>query len=373
MRRCAMSEGSPSKIILDTDIGYLNDDAIALMIALASADIELLGVTLVAGNYDLQQEIVDTLSLLDVLDRADLPVYAGADRPLLHQRGDYEELSWGKWATFGEVNVPARGYPQAELRPGHASKFIIDTVRKYPGQVTVVAVGPLTNVALAFAQDPEIASLLKGLVIMGGAVSSLEFGSGNVTPTAEFNLWVDPEASARVFSAGAPTRLVPLNVTRRLTYTADFHERLMDHHQGVVAQLIDERMGPFFAGSQRDVGSAHFSNYGLCDASALIAALKPGLFEFIETNIQIDLSNGPAKGTCYCYVIRDLDDAVLESAKGATSGLIQPSVLPGAVSRPGRVQVAIGADVAAVREQCLIRLQAGCTTLGQPIDRKVPR
>ena len=193
--------GASLKIIYDTDIGWMNDDCIALLFALHCPEIEVLGVTPVMGNYDLAYEVACALRLTEVAGHAHIPVAAGFDRPLLHERGSYADQMWGKWATFEKGFTLPPGHPRLKADPRHAVDFIIDTLRANPGEVTLVAVGPLTNVAIALRKAPDIAALAKRVVVMGGGINLFPGGWGNSTPLAEFNFWVDPEA-ARIVMRG---------------------------------------------------------------------------------------------------------------------------------------------------------------------------
>ena len=182
-----MSE--PTPILLDCDPGH--DDAIALLLALASPELELLGVTTVAGNQTLEKTTANALRVLEFVGRGDVPVAAGAGRPLARELfvADYVHGESG-------LDGPALPEPQGEPVAQHAVDFLAERVLGSERPVTLVAVGPLTNVALLLARYPQEAAALERIVIMGGAIAE-----GNVTPAAEFNIYVDPEAAWRVFRA----------------------------------------------------------------------------------------------------------------------------------------------------------------------------
>lgn len=197
-------------IIIDTDPGQ--DDAIAILLALASPEIEVLGVTAVAGNVPLALTQANARRVVELAGRADVPVCAGADRPLIRPLVTAEYVH-GKTGLDG-ADLPA---PAGPLDPRHAADFIVETVMgREPGTVTLCPLAPLTNVALALAKEPRIASRLAGIVLMGGAMRE----GGNVTPAAEFNIYVDPEAAARVFACGANITFVPLDCTHQALTTA---------------------------------------------------------------------------------------------------------------------------------------------------------
>ena len=351
-----MTETIPT--ILDTDMGYLNDDSIALGVVLGSPEIELLGVSVVAGNLDHDQEVVDALSMLERFGRPEIPVWPGADRPLVHERGPYEARGWGRFATFTPVRHPLGRPPQGAASTERAATAISKAARERPGELTLIAIGPFTNLALAFALDPELPGLLRRLVLMGGAVPSFPGGAGNVTPTAEFNVWVDPEAAAMVFRAPVETLLVTLNVTRQVAYTPQFHRELL-RRGGVAANMLGERMGAFFDAGADDRDVANFSNYGLTDSTAVVAALRSDLFEIRRMTAQVDLGHGPAYGTTYLYHPGDLDQAKVDNLPGVWDAFIQPHPLGGAVSAPVELDVAWRCrDPDAVRAECLARLCA---------------
>jgi|SRR6185437_294059 len=349
----AVETDYPIMAIIDTDIGFLNDDGLALLLALSSDEFEVLGVTVVAGNFDRDQEVVDALSLLEVVDRLDVGVYPGADRPLVHNRLSYEDGVWGKWATFREPTLPLGRPPAGAARAVHAANFIVEAVRARPREVTILCLGPLTNIALALRIAPEIAGLVRRLVIMGGAVASLSGGSGNLTPTAEFNFWVDPEAAQITLSSGAPVLVVPLNVVRKLRYSDDMHRRIIAA-EGPVAELLDAKMSGFFDG-RPDPDGEDFCRYGLCDPVTVVAAFRPDLFSVLPAFMEVDLSHGMAYGTSYTYVVGDVTNAAPEHELSTFNGFVQPQTLPGTLNA-ARVMVAIDLQVDVVTELCVQRL-----------------
>ena len=182
------------KIIIDTDPGQ--DDAVAILLALASPELEVLGITCVAGNVPLPLTARNALVVCELAGRRDIRVFAGCDRPMKRKLVTAEYVH-GKTGLDG-IALPDPAMPLAD---GHAVDFLIETLREEaPGTVTLCPIGPLTNIATAFARAPEIVPRVAEIVLMGGAY----FEVGNVTPAAEFNIYVDPEAAAAVFAAGAP-------------------------------------------------------------------------------------------------------------------------------------------------------------------------
>jgi purine nucleosidase len=197
---------TPHRIILDCDPGQ--DDALAMLLALASPDeIELLAVTAVAGNVPLALTEKNARKVLELAARTDIPVYKGCHRPLVETL-ETAEYVHGKTGLNG-VELPE---PSVALAPGHAVDAIIDIVMTAaPKSVTLCPTGPLTNVAMAMLKEPELAPRLKAIVLMGGAI-----GLGNVTPAAEFNIYVDPHAAKLVFESGVPLTMLGLDVTHRV-------------------------------------------------------------------------------------------------------------------------------------------------------------
>ena len=190
-------------IILDCDPGH--DDAIALLLALGSPELNLLGVTTVSGNQTLEKTTANAIRVLDYVGRDEVPVAAGADRPLVRDRHVAAEV-------HGETGLDGPDLPPASRPPeqAHAIDWIAMTLIARPGPVTLVPTGPLTNIALFLARYPELAGRVERIVLMGGAV-----GEGNVTPAAEFNIWADPEAAHRVFTSGIDLTMVGLDVTHQ--------------------------------------------------------------------------------------------------------------------------------------------------------------
>ena len=193
----------PTKIILDCDPGI--DDALAIAFAHGHPGIELTGITTVAGNVGLAKTTANALAVCEFIGAAGTPVTAGCAGPLLRPALDARQVH-GDSGLGGAVLPPAAASPA----PGHAIDYIIETVRAAPGEITLVATGPLTNIALAVRREPRLADWVRGFVIMGGSA-----GRGNVTPAAEYNIWADPEAAAAVFRAGWTVTMLGLDVTMR--------------------------------------------------------------------------------------------------------------------------------------------------------------
>ena len=199
------------RVILDVDTGV--DDALAIMLALRSPELEVLGITTVSGNVPVAQCTANTLLTLEVLDAPNVPVVSGAAVPLAKEAFTAAEVH----GTDGLGNVTARQpTPMRRATPG-AAEFLLEMIRRFPRELTLVATGPLTNVAMAIQRDREAMHGLHGITVMGGAIRV----PGNVGPTTEFNFAVDPEAAAIVLGAGLPLRLVPLDVTEQVVLSRE--------------------------------------------------------------------------------------------------------------------------------------------------------
>jgi purine nucleosidase len=220
---------APRRVILDTDIGTDVDDCLALALLLASPEIELIGISCVYGNVGKRAQIV--WKLLELSGNTHIPIYLGAEQTLLGIRKIY-------WPGHEGVGLVANDAPPAPTAAGHAVDFIIETVLANPGQITILAIGPLTNIGLALRKEPRIAQLLGGLMIMGGAIR----GPGQFhLPIAEHNIVCDPEAAQIVFSSAAPIHLVPLDVTTQVQIRLADVERIRavgtPYHTAVADQV----------------------------------------------------------------------------------------------------------------------------------------
>jgi len=270
------------KIIIDTDPGQ--DDAVAILTAFASPEIEVLGITAVAGNVPLALTARNARIVTELAGRADVPVFAGCDRPLARDLVTAEHVH-GKSGLDG----PPLPEPETALADAHAVDFIIDTLRARPGgNVTLCPLGPLTNIAAAFQRAPDIIGRVARIVLMGGAY----FEVGNITPAAEFNIFVDPEAAAIVFAAGAPVAVVPLDVTHKALVTAE---------RNAGFRLMGNRAGPIVAGwtdfferfDKQKYGSAGAPLHDPCVIAWLLA---PDLFSGREVNVEIECEGRWTRG-----------------------------------------------------------------------------
>ncbi len=266
---------APRNIIIDTDPGQ--DDAVAILLALASPEeINVLGITAVAGNVPLALTEVNTRIICELANKVDVKVFAGCDRPMGRPLVTAEYVH-GKTGLDGP-DLPA---PVMPLQDQHGVDFIIETLRSEPeGTVTLCPLGPLTNIATAFEKAPDIASRIQEIVLMGGAY----FEVGNVTPAAEFNIYVDPQAADIVFKSGAPIVVMPLDVTHKALVTKPRNDAFRDLNTPVgiaVAQMTD-----FFERFDKEkYGSAGAPLHDPCVTAYLIA---PHLFSGRHINVEIE-------------------------------------------------------------------------------------
>ncbi len=266
---------TPRKIIIDTDPGQ--DDAVAILLALASPEeIEVLGITAVAGNVPLPLTQKNARIVCELAGKPDTPVYAGCDAPIARKLVTAEHVH-GKTGLDG----PTLPDPTMPLQDQHAVDFIIETLRaEDEGTVTLCPLGPLTNIAVALKRAPDIAERIQEIVLMGGAY----FEVGNITPAAEFNIYVDPEAAKKVFACGAPITVMPLDVTHKALVTAERNAafRALGTHVGVaVAEMTD-----FFERFDKEkYGSAGAPLHDPCVTAYLI---RPDLFTGRHINVEIE-------------------------------------------------------------------------------------
>src|SRR5579871_5831944 len=203
------------RVIVDTDFALPpQDDGLALAFALNSPELDVIGITTVAGNYNVARASADALRMLEIAGRPEIKVYGGARRPLAHEPDAYARSHYGKWWSDDPAPAPPGGFARIALQPEPAADFIARTVTAAPGQIDILALGPLTNIATAMQRNPAVGKAIKRITIMGGAIASLPDGAGNATPNAEFNFWVDPEAARIVLRSGAAITLSPLRRRR---------------------------------------------------------------------------------------------------------------------------------------------------------------
>ena len=258
-------------LIMDVDTGV--DDALALLLALSSPEVELVGVSTVAGNVPLHRTTDNTLRLLQWAGRADVPVYAGAERPLVRDAVAAADV-------HGATGLGSAQLPKAHSSPaGDGVEFLLSTLQARPGEVTLVATGPLTNLTQAEARVPGVLRRARQVVIMGGAVGV----PGNVTPTAEFNFYADPHAAHQVLASGAELVLVGLDVTEQVW----LEQAALQACTGARAAFCQAACEPVIA-----FESAHYGFAGMHvhDPVALGAALWPQLFRTQQLWVDVETS-----------------------------------------------------------------------------------
>lgn len=266
---------SPRKIIIDTDPGQ--DDAVAILLALASPeDMEVLGITAVAGNVPLELTQKNARIVCELAGKPETKVFAGCARPLARSLVTAEHVH-GKTGLDG----PDLPDPTMPLQEQDAVDFIIDTLRhEAPGTVTLCPLGPLTNIATALQRAPDIAAKVQEIVLMGGAY----FEVGNITPTAEFNIYVDPEAAEIVFNAGIPLTVMPLDVTHKALVTKPRNDAF--RALGTPASVAVAQMTDFFERFDKEkYGSSGAPLHDPCVTAYLIA---PHLFSGRHINVEIE-------------------------------------------------------------------------------------
>jgi purine nucleosidase len=273
----------PTRIIIDTDPGQ--DDAVAILLALSSPEeIEVLGITTVAGNVGLAQNSRNALKVVELSGRTEVPVFAGCPTPLRRPLVTAEHVH-GRTGLDG----PELPEPQKRLESVHAVDFIIETLRAEPARtITLCALGPLTNIALALIKAPDIADHITQIVMMGGAY----FEVGNMTPAAEFNIFVDPEAADIVLRAGVPIVMASLDITHKVLST---HERIAAIH--ALGNRAGIAVADMLSFSERfDLAKYGWPGAPLHDPCTTAYLLQPDLFEGREINVSIEVQSDLTRG-----------------------------------------------------------------------------
>ncbi len=273
----------PRKIIIDTDPGQ--DDAVAILLALGSPEeLEVLGIVAVAGNVRVAQNAHNALQILEVAGRPDIPVYVGSERPMRQPlvTAEYVHGSTG-------LDGPTLPSPVTPLQAQHGVDYIIDALNAHaPGEITLCCLGPLTNIAMAMVKAPAIVPRIKEIVLMGGGC----FEGGNITPAAEFNIYVDPEAADVVFRSGVPITQIPLDVSHSMLTTKARVQLFRDigNRTGVVtAEMLD-----FF--ERFDVNKYGWDGGPLHDPCVIAYLLKPELFQGRLCNVAVETGSELTRG-----------------------------------------------------------------------------
>ncbi|NIA67141.1 nucleoside hydrolase [Pelagibius litoralis] len=296
---------APRPIIIDTDPGQ--DDAIAILLALASEELEVLGITVVAGNVPLRLTELNARKICELAGKPETQVFAGCARPLVRPLVTAEEVH-GKTGLDG----PDLPDPVMPLQEQHAVDWLVETLRAAPAAgITLCTLGPLTNVAAALVKAPDIAGKITEIVMMGGGF----FEGGNVTPAAEFNIYVDPHAAQVVFTSGIKTTMHPLDVTHKALMTRDWIDSL---------KTLGNRTGTAAAAMLDFYERFDMEKYGedggpLHDPCVLAYLLQPGLFQGRDCNVQVEIGSeltmgmtvvdwwGVSGRPANCHVINQID------------------------------------------------------------------
>jgi len=277
---------NPTRIIIDTDPGI--DDALAFLLALASPEIKLEALTTTQGNVTLEKATRNALSVLELARAGHIPVASGSVLPLVQPLRASADI-------HGESGIGNANLPEPHTKPvgKHAVDYLIERVLVEEGKLSIFPIGPLTNIAMAIRKEPEFAKAVKELVIMGGAI--LEHG--NVTPLAEFNIYVDPHAAHIVFHSGIPITLIPLDVTHKCLLKLEHIERLMKI-DSPISQFIKDAVEVYLKASF-ELG---FAGSALHDPLTLATIIAPELLTLTEYYVDVDISGGVSMGKTYADI-----------------------------------------------------------------------
>jgi purine nucleosidase len=289
-------------IILDCDPGI--DDALAIAFAAGSPEIELAALTTVAGNVELAKTTANALAVTSFVGLGSVPVTAGCATPLLRPALHAAHVH-GETGLGGAV-LPA---PARQPEPGHAIDFIIEAAAAAPGEITLVATGPLTNIGLALRREPRLASWVRDFVIMGGSASR-----GNVTPAAEFNIWADPEAAAIVFDAGWPSgvRMIGLDVTLLARATGAIQERMRTLGE-LGSRLLLPALAQYF--DSADDSAEPGAEPPVHDVCAIVAIADPSVFDYTPALVQVETHGRLTSG----MTVTDFSKSIIPNARVATA------------------------------------------------------
>lgn len=275
---------TPKRILIDTDPGI--DDALAILLALASPEIQLEGLTIVHGNCSRQAGTENALSILEQAQSRRVPVAMGFELPLVQPSLLAPE-------THGNTGMGYATFPPRVTEPieQHAVDFIIEKVLESPGEITLVAIGPLTNIAVAIRREPRIVEAVKELIIMGGAIRH----EGNTTPLAEFNTYVDPHAAHIVYHAGMPTTLVPLDVTYQCVLSRANVDQLLQVNSPISRLVADStRFYMEFHDEYQQIDGCVIN-----DPLALALVFAPDLVDTEELYVDVDIAGGVSMGKTF--------------------------------------------------------------------------
>ena len=277
----------PTQIIIDTDPGV--DDALAVLLALASPEIQLQALTTTQGNVTLAKATRNALSVLELACASRIPVASGSLLPLVQPLR-------ASAAVHGETGIGNSRLPEPKAQPvpQHAVDYLIERVLAEPKEISIFPIGPLTNIAMAIRKEPRFTNAVKELVIMGGAI--LEHG--NVTPQAEFNIYVDPHAAHIVFHSGIPITLIPLDVTHKCLLKQEHLNRLMKI-SSPISRFIRDAVEVYLDASF----ALGFGGSSLHDPLTLATIIAPELLTIKEYYVDVDISGGPSMGKTFADIL----------------------------------------------------------------------
>jgi purine nucleosidase len=277
---------NPRRIIIDTDPGV--DDAFTFLLALASPEIKLEALTTTQGNVTVEKATRNALSVLELGNASHIPVAQGSVLPLVqplrasaHVHGE---------SGIGNAELPE---PQATPVPGHAVDYLIDRVLSEPDEISIFPIGPMTNIAMAIRKEPRFAKAVRELVIMGGAIQE----AGNMTPLAEFNIYVDPHAAHIVFHSGIPMTLIPLDVTHKCLLKQEHVDRLMKV-DSPVTRFLRDAIDVYLKAS---IQLGH-EGCALHDPLTLATIIAPELLTMKEYYVDVDISGGVSMGKTFADI-----------------------------------------------------------------------
>ena len=276
----------PKRIIIDTDPGV--DDALTFLLALASPEVKLEALTTTQGNVTLEKATRNALSILELAQASHIPVAAGSVLPLV------EPLRASAY-VHGESGIGNSKLPEPKTNPvqTHAVDYLIERVLAEPNEISIFPIGPLTNIAMAIRKEPKFAKAVKELVIMGGAIQE----GGNMSPLAEFNIFVDPHAAHIVFHAGIPITLIPLDVTHQCLLKQEHVDRLMKINSPI-SRFVRDVLEVYLPSSQK----MGFEGSALHDPLTLATVIAPELLTLKEYYVDVDISGGVSMGKTFADI-----------------------------------------------------------------------
>ena len=268
------------KVVLDIDPGI--DDALAIILALNSPELDVMGITTVCGNTTIDMVVNNVFRILNFIDRLDIPVYKGAYKPIVNQLIMLNDIHGTD--GLGDIDIPTPNiYPK-----GNAIEFLLNTAREYPSEVTIIATGPLTNIAIATLLDEDFSSNVKRIISMGGAFSITPYGFGNDTPVAEFNIYTDPEAAKIVYESGAEVYAVGLDVTMNPEACITIEERERIKSEGGRCGILFYEMTKHLAKDDKTIP--------LHDPLALSYAIDENILDFKKYRVVVELEGRFTRG-----------------------------------------------------------------------------